>query len=183
MTRSFRAWALTWAAGAYRRWAVPRSAEDLDSVWSAAWATVRRKRYALLATRAEEGVHGRVVQPHPPNADFETWIGTRTSSRKVHELERDPRATLVYQDDARVACVTLIGGVTIHRDLPAAERRFMPAWHAFWPEGRESPDFVNLRFRPEVIEVWDGLRGITPPPFGLASARLVRRKGGWDRER
>jgi general stress protein 26 len=149
----------------------------VDAVLDAAQATMRRKRYCVLATSGPRGVHARVLQPYPPRPDFSVLFGTSRASRKVAELSRDPRATLIYEDDARGACVTLIGTAAL---LPKSEpKRFMPSWVAFWPDGAADPDFTNLRFVPERIEVWDGWRGITPEPFGLVSARVRRAGEGW----
>jgi general stress protein 26 len=138
-----------------------------------------RKRYCLVLTYGESAIHARVVQPFPPREDFSVLFGTSRASRKVAELERDPRVTLVYEDDARIACVTLEGRAWMQRDDPPRARRFMASWHAFWPRGPRDDDFVNVRFEADAIEVWDGLRGITPEPFGLVSARLEQRDGVW----
>lgn len=106
-------------------------------------------------------------------------MGTSASSRKVAELRADPRATLVYQDDDKSACVVLTGRVNVNDSVEERRRRFMPMWWAFFPDGPDSDDYVVLRFVPERLEVWDASRGITPEPFGLRSACLVVRDGVW----
>ncbi len=58
-------------------------------------------------------------------------------------------------------------------------RRFMSTWWAFFPQGPDGSDFILLRFKPERIEVWDGARRVTPPPFGLRSAALTLTDGQW----
>lgn len=55
----------------------------------------------------------------------------------------------------------------------------MTSWFAFFPDGPAGDDFVLLRFEPDRIEVWDASRRITPEPFGLCSASLVRVGGEW----
>lgn len=140
---------------------------------------MRRKKFCLLASRGSEGVSARVLQPFPPEPDLEVWLGTSAASRKVTELRADPRATLAYQDDDRSACVVLSGRIDVVESLEARRRRFMSTWWAFWPEGPASPDYTLLRFVPDRLEVWDAARGITPEPFGLRAACLVRRGGEW----
>jgi general stress protein 26 len=166
----------------YRRWASLRVRESVGAVLGAARATMRRKRYCLLATLGEGGVDARVLQPFSPERDFTVWMGTRRGSRKHEQLRRNPAATLAYQDDARSACVVLVGQADVVEDLAQRRARFKPFWRAFWPEGPEAEDFVLLRFTPRRIEVWDARRRITPAPFGLRSAAVVRgADGAWVR--
>lgn len=163
----------------YRRWGRARWDGSAQRVLQAARATMMRKRYCVIATYASEGIHARVVQPYPPRSDFSVLLGTSRSSRKVEEIESDPRTSLIYQDDARAACVTLVGRAEVLGKRKAEAKKFMPSWTAFWPRGPDDPDFVNVLFVPHAIEVWDGLRGITPEPFGLVSARLERCDDQW----
>jgi general stress protein 26 len=164
---------------AFRRRARSRARGGVDSVLRAARATMRRKKYCLLVTAGEDGPAARTLQPFPPGSDLTVWLGTSPRTRKVAELRADPRATLVYQDDSRSACVALTGRVDLVEELAERRRRFMPTWWAFWPDGPEGDDFVLLRFAPDRVEVWDAHRRITPEPFGLRSARLVLRAGTW----
>jgi general stress protein 26 len=163
----------------FRRRAQSRSRGGVERVLRAARATMARKKYCLLATAGEDGIDARVLQPFAPGPDLEVWLGTGRRSRKVAQLRADPRATLVYQDDDKAACVVLVGRAQVLEDLAERRRRFKPLWWAFWPEGPEGDDYVLLRFAPERIEVWDASRGITPEPFGLRSAKLVRRGDTW----
>lgn len=163
----------------FRAWGRRRHRPGAAAVLGAARSTMQRKRYCLLATAGRDGVSARVLQPFAPGPGLDVWLGTSAASRKVEELRADPRATIVYQDDAKSACAVLSGRIAIVDDVDARLQRFMPSWYAFWPDGPESPDFLLLHFSPEVVEVWDATRGITPEPFGLRGARLERRAGEW----
>ena len=163
----------------FREYSRARARSSPDDVLRAARATMKRKTFCVLATQGEHGVAARVLQPFPPEEDLVVWLGTSRSSRKVAELERDPRATLVYEDDDKGACVVLAGTITVVDTLAEREARFHATWFAFWPEGPRSDDYVLLRFEPSRIEVWDAARRITPEPFGLASMHLVKRGDGW----
>ncbi|MEW5854034.1 MAG: pyridoxamine 5'-phosphate oxidase family protein [Myxococcota bacterium] len=158
-------------------------ARDLSThpraVLAAARSTMQRKPYCLLVTTSPEGAHARVLQPFPPDEELRVWLGTSPRSRKVAELRADPRATLVYEDDRRGACVALSGDVEVVEDVGARRAHFMRSWWAFFPEGPEGDDFVLLRFEPRRLEVWDASRRITPEPFGLASAKLRHEGGEW----
>lgn len=166
-------------AALLRRYGQRRHHGTVPAVLRAARATMRRKRYCVLATRGDSAPSARVLQPFPPDEDFRVWFGTSPSSRKVQELRRDPHATLVYEDDSKSACVVLEGEIEIVHDTEMRRRYFMPMWRAFFPDGPEGNDFVLLSFRARRIEVWDMSRGITPEPFGLKSAQVVRAEGAW----
>jgi general stress protein 26 len=171
MTKVFAAWMRRFGERRHRDGALP--------VLRAARATMHRKTYCLLTTRGEDAPSARVLQPFPPSEDLEVWLGTSPKSRKVAEIERDPNATLVYQDDDRSACVVLVGTVEVVHAREERAKRFMPMWWAFFPEGPLGDDFVLLRFVPRRVEVWDISRGITPPPFGLRSSQITRSTEGW----
>src|SRR5687768_11152528 len=139
---------------------------------------MRRKRFCVVATHGAEEICARVVQPFPPDTGLGVWFGTSPSSRKVAQLRASDHATLVYADDARNACVVLIGRARIVDELPVRRRRFMPLWWAFFPRGPDH-DFVAIRFEPERIELLDFARRMTPAPFGLASVAVEHRDGRW----
>lgn len=151
-----------------------------DHVLRAARKTMLRKSYCVLVTDTPDGPSARVVQPHAPDTDLTVHLGTGASSRKAGDVARTGSAVLVYQDDARAACVVLhCDAEIIELDHAGRERWFLTAWLAFWPLGPADEDFVVIRCRPHTIEVWDALRGVTPEPFGLRSARLRRTPSGW----
>jgi general stress protein 26 len=163
----------------YRRRAIRRTRTDVAAVLDAARATMRR-RYCVLATVGDGVIDARALQPFAPEPDFTVWLGTTRASRKVAQLARDPTATLAYQDDARGACVVLVGRAEIVDDPAERRRRFRPLWRAFWPDGPEGADYVLLRFSPASIEVWDARRHVTPAPYGQRSARVSRgADGAW----
>jgi general stress protein 26 len=142
---------------------------------------MRRRRYCVVATPGGGvDVHARLVQPSPPHPEsLAVRIGTSRTSRKVRELERTGRATLIYEDAPRDACVVLVGAARV---LTAEEARlvpFPPLFHAFFPQGPAQDDFVFVEVVPDRLEVIDFARKVTPEPFGLAPAVLVRQGGRW----
>lgn len=147
-------------------------------VLAAARTVMRSKRFCLLVTDSTEGSDARVVQPFRPNADLVVHVGTSAHSRKLQQIQRSGRALLAYERDRDGACVVAHCSAEVLEDMATRRRYFMPLWHAFWPAGPED-DFVVIRCVPDRLEVWDARRGITPPPFGLTSAQLVRTPEGW----
>lgn len=168
------------AARCSRRVGLSRTRLADDHVLRAVRKTMLRKTYCLMITDGPNGSSARVVQPHAPRTDLTVHVGTGVGSRKASEVTRTGSTILVYQDDARAACVVLhCDAEVLDLDPAGRERWFMTAWLAFWPLGSADEDFVVIRCRPHAIEVWDAFRGVTPAPFGLKSVRMQRTPSGW----
>lgn len=85
------------------------------------------------------------------------WIMTRASTRKVSQLQRDPRVTLYYNHDATVRYASIMGIATIYTDPDDKEasqflRNKVDAdmIKYFWPSFPQ--DFAQVKVRPQWIE-------------------------------
>ena len=108
-------------------------------------------------------------------------FGTGSRSRKVRNLERDPRATVVLHDSRpgfEVCGATIRGRVDIVSG-PGAEELVALVHHRYLtPDGRRLPgpatfldtDDVALVFRPEVVVTWDQRGGPPSEELRLAGA-------------
>lgn len=180
-TSSVRRFVLTRAGRMLRAVSLRRNSDAPERVLRAARQLMRTKTYCLLVTDGADGPDARVVQPFRPDADLVVHVGTSPHTRKAQQVATTGRATLVYEVDRDRACVVLHCAAHLVDDRATRRRYFMPLWRAFWPDGPDGPDrdFVVIRCVPDALEVWDARRAITPPPFGLRSARLVRVDGEW----
>ncbi len=167
------------AGSAYRAWATRRVDDTVAGALRAARSTMMRKTYCVLVTGGDGSPpSARVAHPFRPREDWTVVVGTDPSSRKVNEVRRTGHCLLVYEDDRRLAGATVECAAEVVEDPDQSPRHFMPTWRAFWPDGPDD-SFVAIVCTPVAIEVWDGMRGITPAPFGRASKRLVRSHDGW----
>lgn len=118
-------------------------------------------RFCTMVTVGDLGQpQARVVDPLEPDPALVVYVATNPLSRKVGEIRKDPRVTLLYFDPARAAYVTLIGSATeVPNPEKAAHRK--KDWEAFFPAAR--PDAYTLyRIQPsrvEVVSARDGLSG------------------------
>lgn len=118
-------------------------------------------RYCTLVTLGDDHrPQARIVDPLGPDESFAIYIATNPLSRKVGEIRRDPRVTLLYFDTARLGYVTVIGEA---REVDEAGKRshHKNEWQPFFP--REKPAAyilyrVNVQ-RLEVVSAKDGLSG------------------------
>ena len=136
--------------------------------------------FCVAVTPGEDGeTNARVVQPRPPGEDWTVDVLTNRRCRKVREIERTGKMTLLYQHDADRSYVCLVGHASIEDDRALKRATWSPA-HARWnPGGPEDPDTVYARLRPYRIELWSAVHGVTPEPEGYSAAVLVRDGDGW----
>lgn len=132
-----------------------------DSRLAVARRIMAAARFASLATTGADGrVQARIVDPLPPDAGMEVYFATNPRSRKVSEIGRDRRVTLLYFDAAAMAYVTLIGDAGPVTG-EARDGRYKDEWRGFFP--RDAPEtWVLYRVRPirlEIVSAADGLSG------------------------
>jgi general stress protein 26 len=124
-------------------------------------------------------MHTRLMQPFPPEEDLTLWFGTSPRSRKIQDIQQQPRVTVAVHQAAANSYVTLVGQAQLEDDLTARWQRWREEWRAFFPAGPAGEDYVLLRVVPSRLEVLNFVRQVTPIPFGLRPAVLVRHGDGW----
>jgi general stress protein 26 len=131
------------------------TAPPRDAVLRAAREVIGAARYATLATIDDLGgyPYSRIVDPFEPEPDFKIWIGTNADSRKVRQVERNPRVTLLYFDAAKQHYVAITGSAAVVRDAAEKARRFKPEWKAFYKNGGSGDDYVLLQVTPLSLEI------------------------------
>jgi general stress protein 26 len=118
-------------------------------------------RYCTLVTLGpKHEPQARIVDPMEPGASFEVYIATNPRSRKVDEIRKDPRVTLLYFDPAAPGYATVIGrALEVKGALKTAH--YKKEWLGFF--ARDSPDtytlYKVLPSRMEVMSPKDGLSG------------------------
>lgn len=145
-------------------------------------AMLRRAPYCFFISHGLDGwCTARLAQPMlDENEEFVLWFGTNPLLRKVREIEADSRVTVGIEDNEEHANLVLYGTATVEREASIRERRWMASWQRFFPGGPTSNEYVALRFEAERLEILNFKRNITPKPFGLRPAVLLKRSGSWN---
>jgi general stress protein 26 len=154
--------ALTLAGPVSIRAQAPASAPpSRDTVLSVAADIMRTAAYCALITVGTDGQpQSRMMQPQPPDASFVVWLGTNPLSRKVREIERNPRVTLSYFDRAGNRFATLLGRAAVVRSADEKAKHWTQDWNTFYKDQYRGDDFVLLKVTPsriEVVSVKDGI--------------------------
>lgn len=139
---------------------------EVPEVLAAARQVISAARFCTLIT-LDAGGHpqARVMDPFPPDEDFTIWMATNRSTRKVRQLEADPRVTLSCFDSEGIAYVTLLGVAELVDDESERERHFKPEWGDFYVDQQHGPDFVLIRLVPFRLEIVSIVHGIASDPM------------------
>lgn len=130
-------------------------------------------RFCALITIEPGGAPAaRMMDPFVPEDGLIVWMGTNVRTRKLVDLERDPRATLHYQDVQAGAYVTLRGRAVVVDDAEQKALHWKPEWRDFYEDEFRGGDYVLIRFEPEVAEIISLKHGIATDPKGFAPAVL-----------
>ncbi|SRR5712691_6559765 len=91
---------------------------ELEKTLAAVQHSLKAEPYCFLITLDESGQpQARMVEAARIDSDFQVWIITSPTTRKVKEIRRDERATMAFYDNKGEGYVTLIGQARLDNDL------------------------------------------------------------------
>jgi general stress protein 26 len=124
--------------------------------------------------------NARAINTSTLSDDWTVRFMTDRRTRKVGEIVRTGRMTLVYYDQAGGAYVTLVGRASIIDDVTIKQATWQPGSLKWHPGGPTDPNVVLIEFVAERIETWNTPGQIVPDPtMGLWAAVLTRDAEGW----
>ena len=136
--------------------------------------------FCVAATQGEDGeTNARVVQPLPVQDDWTVNVITNRRCRKVRDIERSGRLTLLYQHDADKSYVALVGRAEIIEDVELKRLIWTPGYDRWNPLGPDDPNTVFARLSTDRIELWSAVHDVVPEPHGYSAAVLERDGVGW----
>lgn len=128
---------------------------------TAATDIMRLARYCTLVTIGADGrPQARIVDPFAPEGDLTIWIATNPLTRKVQDIRRDPRVTLLYFNQAKAEYVTVLGTAQIETDGRLKASHWKTEWTGLYKDDNRGDDYVLLRVQPTRIEVSSVERGL-----------------------
>ena len=131
---------------------------------AAAYEVMNAARYAALVTRGKDGYsQARIVDPLL-GPDRTIWIATNPLTRKVEEIRRDGRVTLIFFNAAAMEYVTVHGRAWAVSDAATKAARWKPEWAKFYSNRQKGTDFELLEVRPVRYEVSSARLGFANDP-------------------
>lgn len=89
------------------------------------------------------------------------WFSTNTSSRRVAQFRKDPRASVYFVDPAGFRGLLLLGTMEVLTDREARQRLWRTGFEAYYPKGVDDPDYCVLRFSAREANYYHGLCNLT----------------------
>lgn len=109
---------------------------------------------AMLTTRTAEGeLRARPMAVADVEESGTVWFLTQRGSHKMDEILRDDQTNVSMQSSMKF--VSLSGTITPVEDRAKLEEVWNEAWKHWFPEGKNDPALVLLRFDGETGEYWD----------------------------
>ncbi len=119
---------------------------------------------AVLVTAAPDGsFDSRPMGVQTKDFDGSVWFLTRNTSGKVHEIQDDSHATLIFADPANSKYVSAKGRARVHQDRARIHELWSPMYKAWFPAGEDDPQIAVLRVDISEAEYWEA-----------SSSKLVR---------
>jgi general stress protein 26 len=129
-------------------------APDREKVIAAAVRLMEKARHGALITVGLDGhPQSRIVDPFPPEPDMTVWIATNPVTRKVEQIQKDPRITLFYFDPSGPGYVTLLARAELVTDPVEKARHWKEDWAAFYKDKNRGEDYVLIRCKPFRLEL------------------------------
>lgn len=121
---------------------------------TAAFDIMRTAGPCTMITIGEAGQpQARIVVPLIAEAEGSIWIATNSKTRKVQEIARDSRVTLMFFNAAAGEYVTVIGRATLVTDPARKAAHWKPEWQPFYKDQTKGSDFTLYEVRPSRFEV------------------------------
>ena len=153
---------------------------DTDHLLTLARQLVDGTPYCVAATVAEDGgANARILQPLKVRDDWTVNVMTNLRCRKVREVERSGRLTLLYQSEDGRSYACLSGPAEVVEDRELKRAIWSPAADRWNPGGPDDPATVFMRLSTDRIELFSVAGGVTPEPEGYSAGVLVREVDGW----
>lgn len=121
-------------------------------------------RHRAFPPLADGQPQARIVDPFPPDSDLTIWIATNPLTRKVQEIRRDPRVTLLYFSRATFEYVTVLGTAVLDTDSLHKAVHWKGEWAALYKDQNRGEDYLLLRVKPSRLEVVSARRGMHNDP-------------------
>ena len=111
----------------------------------------------MLTTRADDGaLHGRPMSNNGEvEYDGDSWFFAAGDSRKVREIEDDPRVELAFIDSPNATWINVEGAATVIRDDPDRKRAlWLDDLDRWFPNGPDDPNVVLIKVAAAHIDAW-----------------------------
>jgi general stress protein 26 len=138
---------------------------ERSEVIKAAKEIMQKARFCTFVTVGEDGhPQARIIDPFPPEDDLTVWAATNPLTRKVGQIKKDPRVTLLYYDPASMSYVTLLGKAEIVDDPAEKEKHWKEEWASQYKDKNKGEGYMLFRVKSFRLEIVNWGRGLANDP-------------------
>eukprot|EP00871_Galdieria_phlegrea_P001084 jgi/Galph1/1977/GphlegSOOS_G645.1 len=117
----------------------------------------------FLITQGNDKANARLVDPLEPEKSLDRiYFATNPNTRKIAEIEINPRVSLAFHLPSQISYVVVHGVARVIRDPRLKKHFWKPAWKFFYPQGPEGEDCVIVGVLIDQIEIVSHENGICP---------------------
>ena len=132
---------------------------ERDTFIAAAKELMEAAKYCALITLDSTGhPQVRTMDPFSPGEGMLVWMGTNNSSRKVGEIQNDPRVTLYYEAPEGSGYVVIKGKAQLTDDPESIEKYWKDEWDEFYPDRNST--YMLIKVVPKKLEIISYKHGI-----------------------
>jgi general stress protein 26 len=125
-------------------------------------ALVNSAKIAMLGTNGDDGYPNIKAMIKVENEGLKRiWFSTNTSSKRVAQLLRDPKACVYFVDFDQWKGLMLVGTVEVLQDAESRQRLWTEGDEKYYPLGVTDPDYSVLRFKTKWGNYYHALSNVT----------------------
>lgn len=132
------------------------------------WSLIKDIKVAMMATWDPDSheAHSRPMMALKKDEfDGTLWFFTGKDSRKADEVRESHEALLTYAEPKDMNYVSISGRATLTDDRQKIDELWTDYAKVWFPEGKDDPNLVLLRFECERAEFWEApnamVRGVS----------------------
>jgi general stress protein 26 len=86
--------------------------------------------------------------------DLLMYLGTNTSSAKIEEILKNPKACVYLCDYSQTIGMMFAGNLEVVDDARIRHALWTKGWEIYYPTGPDDPDYAVLRLLPKSVSGW-----------------------------
>lgn len=111
-------------------------------------ALVKNSKIAMLGTYDQEGYPNIKAMLNVSSDGLkDIWFSTNTSSKRVANILKNPKACIYYVDEQNFMGLMLVGHIEVTRDEASRKKLWFEGAESYYSEGINDPDYSVLHFK------------------------------------
>ena len=149
---------------------ISRNAEDRQKVW----ALIKDIKVTMMTTHDDEGdLFACPMAAVQDKFEGELWFFTRNDSRKIEDIQGNPKVLLAYSNPAKQEYVSVAGTAETISDRAKIREMWSEGLRVWFPKGAEDPSIVLIKVVVSSAEYWDSPSFAMVRVYGYVKAMVT----------